>query len=101
MPWPLASRELYVCDSALVVKEKKGILLIQRSPDENKMKNWGFDLKPEDPERVVRADMCKGFTLLEYIDEDSCWLTGFININPKFAYIPDWFLNYLVKRSIY
>ena len=45
--------------------------------------------------------MCKGFLLLEYIDEKSCWLTGFININPKFAYIPDWFLNYLVKRSIY
>ena len=84
MCWPLYSRELYVCDSSYVIKDRKGVLLIQRSPDEATMKQWGFDLTPEDPEKAVRADMTKGFMFIEQIDDGSCWLTGYMNINPRF-----------------
>lgn len=29
-PWPMASREFFICASAMVLKERKGVLIILR-----------------------------------------------------------------------
>lgn len=58
-------------------------------------------MPPEDPNTLVRGDLVKGFMYVEHIDQDSCWFHGYINFNPKFAYLPDWLLNFSVKRIMY
>jgi hypothetical protein len=45
--------------------------------------------------------MIKGFMYMERIDSESCWFHGFVNINPNFAYVPDWLVNFMVKRVVY
>ena len=55
---------------------------------------------PAENAKLIRAEMVKGFMYLEYIDEENIWFHGFINVNPKLALIPDWFLNSIVKRVI-
>lgn len=56
---------------------------------------------PPDNNIVVKGMMNSGFMYLEHIDDESCWMTGFINVDLNFAYIPDWFLNFIMKRVIY
>ena len=45
---------------------------------------------------MVRANI-KGFVYVEHIDESSC---GCMNVNPNFAYMPHWFLNFILKRVV-
>jgi hypothetical protein len=45
--------------------------------------------------------MLKGFMYIEHIDNDSCWYHGYMNIDPKFAMMPDMIINTFVKRVIY
>lgn len=35
-PWPLANRELVVCASAMLIKERKGVITIMRSINEER-----------------------------------------------------------------
>jgi len=37
---------------------------------------------------------------IEFIDKDSCWFHGNMNINPNFAYMPDWFMNFVLKKIV-
>ena len=45
--------------------------------------------------------MIKGFMFAQYIDDENCWFHGLINVNPNFAVIPDFLINFTVKRVIY
>ena len=45
--------------------------------------------------------MIKGFNFIEHIDENSCWVTGYYNVDPHFAYVPNWLYNFTLKRMIY
>jgi hypothetical protein len=45
---------------------------------------------------VVRANI-KGFVYVEHIDE---WFHGCMNVNPNFAYMPHWFLNFILKKVV-
>ena len=48
---------------------------------------------------MVRANI-KGFMYVEHIDESSCWFHSSMNINPNFAHMPDWFLNFILKKVV-
>ena len=61
----------------------------------------GIEIPLENPNKAVRADMVKGIMFLEYIDENSCCLSGLVNINPRIQYIPRLLINYVVKRIVY
>ena len=37
---------------------------------------------------------------VEHIDDSSCWFHGMMNANPNFAYMPDWFLNFILKKVV-
>jgi hypothetical protein len=103
LPWPFANRELYICASAMLIKERdrKGALTILRSVNEDREKLWGLEIPKENTHHIVRANMIRGFMFMEKIDEDSCWYNGFINMNPNVAFIPDSFFGFMVKRIIY
>ena len=45
--------------------------------------------------------MVKGILFLEYIDEETCSLSGMMNIDPNFSYIPSFVFNYLMRRIVY
>lgn len=45
--------------------------------------------------------MIRAYNYIEYIDDESCWFHGMVNVNPNFSYVPDWLLNVLVKRAVY
>ena len=85
MPWPFYKRELYLCSSTTFINsDRKGVVIMLRSTNLERMNLWGFDIPKENPYRAVRADMVKGIMFLEYIDDNSCMLSGMVNINPKF-----------------
>lgn len=45
--------------------------------------------------------MIRGCLYIEHIDENNCYMHGLMNVDPKFAYIPNWFLNMMIKRVFY
>ena len=75
-------------------------MYLMRSANSDRMKKWQFEVPDENKDKVIRAEMVRGFQFLEYIDDNSCWLTGLMNVNPNFDYIPDWFVNFMIKRVI-
>ena len=44
--------------------------------------------------------MIKGYIYLEHIDDDNCWFHSYVNIDPKFKFVPEWLLNFSLKRAI-
>lgn len=76
-------------------------MYILRSANAERQKLWEVEIPVEDKNTVIRAEMIKGFQFLEYNDDNSCWWTGLINVNPNFDYVPDWFVNFMIKRVIY
>ncbi len=37
---------------------------------------------------------------VEHIDQNSCWLHGFTNMNPKVQFMPDSFLGFVIKKIV-
>lgn len=37
---------------------------------------------------------------VEHIDQNSCWLHGFMNMNPKVQFMPDSFLGFVIKKIV-
>ena len=97
----MTGRESYTIASSLMIKEKKGILSVLRSINDTRSK-WVSDVEipPEDNYKFVRADIIKMFHYVEAIDKDSCWLHFYMNNDPKFAYLPDAFLNWAMEHGI-
>ncbi len=86
----------------MLVKERKGALICLRYANEERAKNWDFDMGVLNSHNAfVVARMIKGFMYVEHIDNDNCWFHGFINIDPNFSFIPDWVINFTVKRVLY
>eukprot|EP00347_Sterkiella_histriomuscorum_P001077 403373418 len=100
-PFPLSNREFHLCASACLVKQHKGALIMLRSMNDDRIKNWNIKNIPEASDGFVKAQMIKGFLFSEHIDENTCWFHGMMNVDPKFAIIPDWLINFTVKRLIY
>lgn len=100
MPFPISDRELVICQSQFIIKERKGAMIIIRSVNEERQKHWQVDNMPPETPKTVRAEMVKGFMYVEEIDAENCWFHGFINVNPKLAVVPDWFINFIVKRVV-
>ncbi|CDW82781.1 UNKNOWN [Stylonychia lemnae] len=100
-PFPLSNRVLILAASAYLVKERKGAMIMIRSFNDARKQNWGFDSNQIPKHNLVEATMERGFMYIEHIDDNSCWYHGMININPNFTFIPDWILNFTVKRMIY
>ena len=44
--------------------------------------------------------MIKGFMYVEHIDATSCWFHGYMNMNPKIQFMPDSFLNFVIKKIV-
>jgi hypothetical protein len=82
--WPIATREMIICASSLLLKEKKGAMIILRSINQERSEDWETPI-PEnvDPYNIVRAEMIKGFWFIEAIDKDNCWFSGLMNVNPN------------------
>ncbi len=38
---------------------------------------------------------------IEHIDEDNCWYHGLINVDPMLGMIPNFLVNFMVKRIVY
>ena len=87
--------------SAILVRERKGALVMIRSVNEKRKKDWDIKEMPSSTAGFVEAQMIKGFMYVEHIDEDHCWFHGMININPNFSLIPDGLVNMIVKRVVY
>jgi hypothetical protein len=68
--------------------------------NEEREKHWKTEIPTAD-ESFVRARMIKGFMYVEHIDDNNCWFHGYINVDPQFAYLPDWLINFSIKRVIY
>ena len=51
-------------------------------------------------EKVVRAEVIKGFMYVEHIDDHSCWFHGFMNMNPKIQFMPDSFISFVLKKIV-
>jgi len=100
-PFPFKNRAIILAASAILVKERKGALIMLRSFNDRRKDIWGFDPKLVPQHNLVEATMHKGFMYMEHIDENSCWYHGMINIDPNFTFLPDWILNFTVKRLIY
>ena len=83
MPFPLSDRDFNICHTSLLVKERKGAMVMIRSVNDERGKLWGVNelIPPEDP-KVVRAEIIKAFMYVEHIDESSCWFHGYMNMNP-------------------
>jgi hypothetical protein len=45
--------------------------------------------------------MIKGYMYIEHIDEDNCWYHGLINVDPMLGMIPNFLVNFMVKRIVY
>ena len=45
--------------------------------------------------------MVKTFQYFEPIDSESCWYTSLINVDVKLTYVPDFLVNFTVKRVLY
>ena len=99
-PMPMTNREIHICASATLVKERKGAMIMLRSINNERSKHWGVEEPPENTE-FIRARMIKGFMYVEHIDDNNCWFHGYINIDPKFDYIPDFVINFTIKRVLY
>ena len=98
----MATRELILKASAIMVKERKGALIMLRSMQaEDKVEWMGETAMPVEDPALVRAQMKKGFMYVEHIDNDSCWFHGYISIDPMFSYLPHWLLNFTIKRVLY
>ena len=73
-----------MCSSATVINnDRQGVILMLRSTNDERMNLLGIEIPLENPNKAVRADMVKGIMFLEYIDENSCCLSGLVNINPR------------------
>jgi len=72
-----------------------------RSFNDQRKEVWGFDPKLVLEHNLVEATMHKGFMYVEHIDDNTCWYHGMINVDPNIALLPDWILNFTVKRLIY
>ncbi len=97
MPFPLSDRDFTVCSTSILVKERKGAMVMIRSVNEERQKQWELTSLPTVPEKVVRADVLKGFMYVEHIDQKSCWFHGFMNMNPKIQFMPDSFISFVLK----
>lgn len=97
----MSNRELFLCASSILVKERKGAMIMLRSINEEHHKNWNLKELPEPERDFVTARMIKGFMYVEHIDSQNCWFNGLINVDPKFSYIPDSLINFIIKRVIY
>jgi len=75
--------------------------MMLRSVKEGRAGLWGVELPEEDESQRVRAEMVRMFQFLEVGDLNSCWLSTFICVDPKFAYLPDFILNNSIKRVLY
>jgi hypothetical protein len=101
MPLLIDTREIIACATSFLIPARKGAMIMIRSLDDERKKTWELsdDLIPKPDKSVVRANI-KGFMYIESIDANSCWFHGNMNINPNFTYMPDWFLNYVLKKVV-
>ena len=99
LPFPVSDREVIPCVTQVLVGARKGAMIIIRSINDDRQKYWQAEVPAENP-KLVRAEMVKGFMYIEEIDEGSCWFHGYMNLNPKLALIPDFFINAVVKRVV-
>lgn len=72
-----------------------------RSVNEERAELWDISIPPQEDTQRVRAEMIKGYQYVEAIDKDSCWLNGLMNVDPKLTFIPNFFINFTVKRVLY
>ena len=54
MPFPLSNREFISCSSQMIVKERKGVMVILRSINEEREQYWDIKAPQEDPD-IVRG----------------------------------------------
>jgi hypothetical protein len=73
---------------------------MSRSLTEERTKYWGVEV-PEPANGVVRGDIIKNCLYIEQIDRDSCWYTAYVHVDCKLSYIPDFLVNFVIKRIIY
>lgn len=101
MPFFIDTREAIVCATSYLVPERKGAMVMIRSMDDQRKQSWNItdDIIPKPNVTVVRMNI-RGFMYIEYIDENTCWYHGNMNVNPNFAYMPDWFLNFVLKKVV-
>jgi hypothetical protein len=102
MPFPLSDREFIVCSTSLLVKERKGAMILIRSANDDRKKHWEISesILPPLQDNIVRGEMIKGFIYVEHIDSESCWFHGYINMNPRIQFMPDSFMNFVLKKIV-
>jgi len=75
-------------------------MIVIRSVNEERARLWDIELPSETP-NVVRGEMVKAFQFFEAIDSETCWYTSLINVDCKIQYVPDFLMNFTVKRILY
>mmetsp|Transcript_34670 Transcript_34670/g.25827 ORF Transcript_34670/g.25827 Transcript_34670/m.25827 type:complete len:243 (-) Transcript_34670:64-792(-) len=100
-PWPLYNREMIIGASCNFMQEKGAVLMMLRSVKEDRAGLWGVELPAEDESQRVRADLVRMYQFLEVGDLNSCWLSTYMCVDPKIAFLPDFILNNSIKRVLY
>ena len=75
-------------------------MIIIRSVNEERARLWDIEMPPE-IDGVVRGEIIKAFQYYEPIDAESCWYTSLINVDCKIEYVPNFLMNFTVKRVLY
>ena len=56
-PWPLANRELVICGSAVLCKERQGVLTMLRSYSDERQRLWNISNVHDETNQIIRIDM--------------------------------------------
>ena len=99
-PWPFSAREFLLHASGVLVKERKAVLLINRELTKEREEMLGLRV-PEARENSVRAHLHKNYVYVEQEDPETTWISVLVNVDPSMSYIPDFLMNWTVKRVIY
>jgi len=95
LPWPLWKRENFVEAGCYIMKEHKALGI---SIESIRGDTWFGEELIRSPETMVENDVKKGFFCIEYIDEATCRLKIFLNVDPHLGFIPVTLMNFFMKN---
>jgi len=97
MPITVTNREVIAVGFGTTIPDTKSCIMPFRSIINN---YYGIECPPED-DNYKRIDINFGCFHIKYIDENSCELTNFYNVDPKIPLIPYFILNGFIKELSY
>lgn len=94
MPWPFYNRDLVSYGYGIDLLESNSILVVVRSVLQSEHdKHFGVELSPANTSTCTRMDLNYAGFMITPISANETYVCLIGSCDPKFSYIPGWFMN--------